>query len=263
MELYFFMCSKYRGAKDVTRLAEIMKGNDLVLAWKRSETPDGKLGPIPYWGKTSTFVEDAYRGNEFVNSHEIVNSSGPYFGFEVITRLKYPEPDVPRFDYITLSCGGHMLGRSYNFVSVLIDFHTPEAPDIESPYFEEGAQLMLKVGIELYTYLRPWYGWLDHSQHDFISFEAIRDRKELDTIYWANFYGPQYVEKYGPNLFLDSPAWKKEKLPDSGIYLQLSEFYTKPASGEEKLKLKDHFSPHGLALSHGNPYDEDYQEPVY
>jgi hypothetical protein len=262
MQLYFYICSNFQGKSDVTHLVEIMCENDLVLAGKHGEGPNGKLGPIPYQGDIPAYIKNAYHYEKFTKPSELVYSGGPRFHFEAITRLKYPELDnIPRSDYITVTCGGMMLGESYNYVTALIDFRTtPERPDIESPYFEAGAQLMAKLGIELYGYLKPIYGWLDYSPYDFLSGEAVRDRKELDTLYWANFYGPQYIEKYSKSFFLDSPCWKKEKLPDGGIYLQEREFYTKPVSGKKKLKLQEYFSPYRIALASRNPFDDDNRE---
>jgi hypothetical protein len=261
MELKLFICENFQEVTNVKHLVEIMQDHNLVLTNEYGKLADGKLGFMPYQEKISTFVERAYRNKDIVNSLEIVKSSGPRFHFEAITRLKYLEPDIPRFDYITIICGGQMLGETYNNVSLLIDYHIPQLPDFKSPYFEEGTQLMIKLGKEFNEYLRPWYGWLDHSQDDFLSFEAIRDRKELDTLYWVNFYGPSYIEKYGADLFLNSPCWKKETLPDGGVFLQLSEFYTKPVNGEAKRKTQEHFALNGIKLPHsGNPFDKDYQE---
>ena len=260
MQLYFYMCSNFNGVKDVQRLVEIMLENDLVLSGRPAKTPDGKLGINPYEGSVSSFVETVYHDREYKNASEIVNSFGPHFNFQVITKLGYSTYDIPRYDYITVRCVGFMLGQNYNYVSAAINFHTFESPDYESPYFEDGVQLMRKLGMEFYDYLQPWYGWLDYDQHDFLSFEAISERKELDTLYWANFYGPQYIEKYGLNTFQKSPCWKKEELPDGGIYLQLSEYFTKPVSGKEKWELQEYFSPYGVSLSYGNPFEEEYNE---
>lgn len=258
MQLNLFMCSEFQEKSDVIRLAEIMLENDLVLALKRGKTTDGKLGPIPYYGEISEFVEYAYHNEEFIDATEIIFSGGPRFRFEAITRLRYPEPDLPRSDYITVSCTGRMQGRNYNSITTLVNFHTsPVSPDIETPYFEDGAQLILKLGIEFYKYLKPWYGWLDYPPHDYLAREAIRDRKEFNTLYWANLFGPPYIKKFGSRIFLDSPVWKKEELPNGGIYLQLSEYYTKPVAQEEKVKLRDYFSSAGITLYSGNPFDDN------
>jgi len=152
-----------------------------------------------------------------------------------------------------------MLGPKYNYVSTLLNFGTtPESPETDSPLFEAGAQLMLHLGKQLFVYLKPMYGWLDYGIHDFLSGAAIRDRKELDTIYWANFYGKEYIDKYGSQLFLDAPSWRKEALLDGSIVLQVSELYTKPLSGEEKTKLQQYFSDRGINLSNENPFEEHY-----
>jgi len=261
MQLYFYMCSNFQGKGDVAHLVEIMRKHDLVLAWKHCNTLDGKLGPIPYYGEISAFVDNAYHFEKFANPSELVYSGGPRFRFEAITRLKYPEPDIPRYDYITVTCSGMFLGESYNYVTTLLDFRTtPERPDIASPYFEDGAQLMVKLGFNLFEYLKPVYGWLDYSPYDFLSGEAIRDKQEFDTLYWGNFYGSQYGKKYGETFFLESPCWRKTKLPDGSIYLQTSENYTKPISGKKKLELQKYFSPSEITLTSENPFDVDNRE---
>jgi hypothetical protein len=265
MQLYFYMCSQFQGLSDVARLVEIMLGKGMVLTQKSaSTTPGGRLGELPYDGEISAFIEHAYQNDEFINAPEIVKSWGPSFSFRTITRLKYQDIKIPRPDYITMHCVGFRFGESYNYISVLINFNIFDAPEHTSPYFEAGTQLLLDLGQEFYQYLKPWYGWVDHTGFDFLSQESIRDRKELDTLYWVNFFGPQYIEKYGADFFLDAPAWKKQKLADGGVYLQMSEFYTKPVGGEAKRKLQEYFSPSGIHLSSiDNPFDEDYREFEY
>ena len=55
---------------------------------------------------------------------------------------------------------------------------------------------------------------------------------DLKYIFWANFYGPAYVEKYGRKFLLGAPGWKKEELDDGGILYVVTESYydwwTKP-----------------------------------
>jgi hypothetical protein len=260
MRLMLFMCSQFQGKKDVVRLMEIVREKGLLLTRDKVSMPGRGLVQIPYEGEISALLDNSYRNYEFVNASEIVNSSGPSFYFEAITKLKYQDFNTPKPENIMLVCGGLMLGQSYNSVDVFTNFRTPDAPDHKSPNFELAIQLLLGLSLEFYGYLKPWYGWMDYDQNDFLSQEAIRDRKELNTLHWANFIGPQYVEKFGSNLFLDAPIWKKEKLADGGIFLQQNEFYTKPVSGEEKRKLQEYFLSFGIKLTSGNPFDEDYQE---
>ncbi|MCX7682629.1 MAG: hypothetical protein N2508_11825 [Anaerolineae bacterium] len=41
----------------------------------------------------------------------------------------------------------------------------------------------------------------------------------LPGIYWANFFGPLYVNFFGREKFLTAPAYHKEELPDGGLLL--------------------------------------------
>ena len=41
-------------------------------------------------------------------------------------------------------------------------------------------------------------------------------RKCLPGVYWANFFGKEYVQWFGENLFLSTPGYKKEPLPGEG-----------------------------------------------
>jgi hypothetical protein len=254
------MCSQFQGKSDVSHLMEIVREKGLLLTRDKVSMPGSGLIQIPYEGEISALLENSFHNHEFINASEIVNSSGPSFYFQAITKIKYQDFNTPKPDNIMFVFGGLMLGQSYNYIDVFTNFRTPEAPEHKSPYFEEATQLLLSLGLEFYQYLKPWYGWMDYDQNKFLSQEAIRDRNELNTLYWANFIGPQYIEKYGANLFLDAPVWKSVRLNDGGLFLQQSENYTHPVSGEEKRKLQEYFSSFGIKLATGNPFDEDYQE---
>jgi hypothetical protein len=257
MELYFFMCSNLHGVTNVARLVELLTDNGLILTQDYGKTADGKMGPIPYQGDISTFVENAYHNDEYITASKISASWGPRFRFGVITRLKYPEPDVPRSDYITMECAGHFLGENYNYVTIFVNFHTHGSPDIDSPYVEDSALILCTLSKILYTYLKPCYGWVDYPHAPFLTGEAIRDRSELDTLYWINYFGPQYVEKYSKEFLMSIPGWKKEELNDGGIFLQLSPQLTE--NDNEKLgdELKEYFSPLKINYYSWSDWDKD------
>lgn len=44
-------------------------------------------------------------------------------------------------------------------------------------------------------------------------------RQGLPGIYWANFFGPQYVDFFGSQKLPSVPAYHKEKLPDGGFVI--------------------------------------------
>lgn len=68
----------------------------------------------------------------------------------------------------------------------------------------------------LYSVLKPEYGWIDDSADEALPLKALVGRK-ITYIFWANFYGPEYVKEYGKDLFLKAPGWSKEQLPDGGV----------------------------------------------
>jgi len=67
-------------------------------------------------------------------------------------------------------------------------------------------------------------------------------REGLPGIYWANFFGPVYVEFFGRKKFNMSPAYYKEELPDGGFLILTSESpldYGQPNVRELEEKIID------------------------
>lgn len=67
-----------------------------------------------------------------------------------------------------------------------------------------------------YPTLRPRYGFIDERGENEPSSKSV-ELVELKSILWANFFGPEYVEKYGRDFLLAAPGWKTEELDDGGI----------------------------------------------
>jgi|SRR5690554_4728371 len=86
------------------------------------------------------------------------------------------------------------------------------------------------------------YGYFDLSGDDDLSEKAIAAIR-LKRIYWANFYGRPYVEKYGKEFLLGAPGWKKRELSDGTIEYILTESpFTRPDPTLEK-EIKEYFAP--------------------
>ena len=51
----------------------------------------------------------------------------------------------------------------------------------------------------------------------FVVTGGLRLQEGLPGIYWANFFGPIYVDFFGREKFLTVPAYHKEELPDGGF----------------------------------------------
>ena len=57
-------------------------------------------------------------------------------------------------------------------------------------------------------------------------------RRGIPDIFWANFFGPEYVEAFGRDRLISAPCHKIEELSDGGIIVFLSESPL-DASGED------------------------------
>jgi hypothetical protein len=86
------------------------------------------------------------------------------------------------------------------------------------------AKAQVAFGRLLYSHLRPKYGRIDEGGYDKPSDMAIA-RTELKYLFWANFFGPAFVEKYGKKFLLGAPGWVKEELDDGGILYVATESY--------------------------------------
>jgi hypothetical protein len=93
-------------------------------------------------------------------------------------------------------------------------WHTEKNPSRYSRFY-------LDIGKELYKVLRPSFGWIDFDYGLRTTHEDLR-ALNLPTLYWANFFGPEYVDKIGKSKILGAPAWKIEQLDEGGILYVLS-----------------------------------------
>ena len=85
------------------------------------------------------------------------------------------------------------------------------------------------------------YGYFDLSGDDDLSEKAIAAIR-LKRIYWANFYGKPYVEKYGKEFLLGAPGWKKRELADGTIeYILTESLFTRTDPSLEK-EIKEYFA---------------------
>lgn len=237
----FYICSELRGAADVIRLAEIAVSQGLVLTNKNAPLPDGRTSPIPYHGDLQEFVTKVYKHIEYVEAPRILDCWGPAFSFAAITRLKYNDIDVPRPDYIMAKFHGHLQNPRYNHIDAYIPYR-----DEDNIYIEEIAKTVLRLGKAFYDYLQPSYGWLDDSDNKINEQESIQRGKKLSTISWANFWGADYVEKFGKIFLLNSPGWKTEELADGGIFYQVAESFKDPISLDLKNEISSYFAPAGV-----------------
>lgn len=82
----------------------------------------------------------------------------------------------------------------------------------------------LALGRELYPLVGAKFAVADEFVTA-LSLEKSVPKTELREIFWANFFGPAYVKKYGRKFFLEAPGWKKEELSDGGILYVVSKSF--------------------------------------
>jgi len=95
------------------------------------------------------------------------------------------------------------------------------------------AQLLLRLAKELYTILHPVFGSIDFCSNR--TREKDVQALEIPHIYWANFFGPEYVEKYGKEYFMKAPGWLHEELDDGGILYVLAPVMARRVKGYKAL----------------------------
>ncbi|MBI2942523.1 MAG: hypothetical protein HYY04_19000 [Chloroflexi bacterium] len=83
------------------------------------------------------------------------------------------------------------------------------------------SQFFLDLGKRLYAKLQPSFGWIDFD-YGLTTTHADIESLELPALYWANFFGPCYVAKFGREHILRAPAWRIEALPDGGLLYVLA-----------------------------------------
>jgi hypothetical protein len=86
----------------------------------------------------------------------------------------------------------------------------------ESQKFDDSARRLLQIARLIYPGIRPPYGYLDAEVDSMIAKNSVK-KGEIRYLFWANFFGPKFVEQYGRDFLLNAPGWKKEELDDGGI----------------------------------------------
>ena len=84
------------------------------------------------------------------------------------------------------------------------------------------SQLLLDISIQLYNILRPEFGWIERCR--LRGYTKLKDIESftIPHVYWANFFGPNYVQNVGKEFLANAPGWKFEGLNDGGMLYVLS-----------------------------------------
>jgi hypothetical protein len=90
--------------------------------------------------------------------------------------------------------------------------------DIDS---ERYSNRLLKIAIKLYDVFQPSFGWVDFNYGVFTDHEDVEEAR-LPALYWANLFGPRWVNRLGKVWLKSAPGWKTELLSDGGMLYALA-----------------------------------------
>lgn len=117
---------------------------------------------------------------------------------------------------------GFMASGGFNTLSIWV----------EEEYFESQSRTenFLQMSVTIYDLLCPVYGSI-HQTQDAIKMATVQDprygqtvipvdlRKGLPNVFWANFFGPEYVELIGKHKLLSTPCHEIRQLSDGGVLI--------------------------------------------
>jgi hypothetical protein len=83
------------------------------------------------------------------------------------------------------------------------------------------SSFFLDIGRKLYEVVEPSFGWIDQ-YHGWTTTHEDIESLNLQMLYWANFFGPKFVQKLGRDRILNAPAWRIEELADGGMLYLLA-----------------------------------------
>jgi hypothetical protein len=123
---------------------------------------------------------------------------------------------------------------------------------VEEPLFSEIDQTegFLQMSIALYELLHPLYGFI-HQTEDKVERSTVYNEKYGKTaipvnlnkgipgIFWANFFGPDFVEMVGKSKLLIAPSFKTIELSDGGILILTSSSPLNPSHLQNRKKQKE------------------------
>lgn len=95
----------------------------------------------------------------------------------------------------------------------------------ENPEYH--SQGFLDLAKRLYQTVQPRFGWIERlsfwnpEKAGYTTWQDV-EKLQLPHVYWANFFGPAYVNKLGKEFLMQAPGWKVEELDDGGLVYALS-----------------------------------------
>lgn len=222
---------------------DILRSEGLHLTGSnRTRLPDNRKVLMPYQGPIDELLQETtttYKDSNVTDEADVSVATN----FNALTSDQGIDQTVPNPNIIYINFDFELYDKRYNKVEAICS-----VKEKLSEYYESMAQLMQRLSKILYENLVPAYGWVDLTVSvagERLIGESILARK-MNTIYWVNFFGGPYVERYGLDYLMNAPGWKKEILSDGGVMLQLSPKFTIEAEGPDPVEVLEYFGPSGV-----------------
>jgi len=231
----FYKCNGFNEKSDVTKAIMVMLSHGVTLEKHRKES--GRPPQVlHYIGSVDEYVNEEYQEVELIDGDKVPVHlrEGPNYlsGVGLIEKIKDSDKQQ------SLSFGFEMFGKKFNKV----DGSVITSEDNIDAY----ARLFLEIASSIYPILRPAFGIVDYSgMTGGTIFKEVLACK-TKTIYWSTFFGPNFVNKYGREYFLNAPTWKKSELSDGGVLIQLNENLKNPRDFVALDEVKKYFSAIGV-----------------
>jgi hypothetical protein len=235
----FSLC---KGVRDVANLKEVVH----LLYSKGYLAADGtqpNVRSVPQH-ELDGFVETRRR------DMAVFKSGGLYsYAFPVVAK---------RWELVrcSFSCHFHENGVTTTLGGSVVQQSNGEADPVE--YIEPFAQDLVQTAKQLYEIMQPAYGYIDDplaAEYPGSPLQRAMER-QIISLNWVNFFGPEYVDQYGRDFLLDIPGWKTEDLPGAGIFYQSRPTFAvedEDAYQEWQQKVKHHFNAVGVGISFDFP----------
>jgi hypothetical protein len=175
------------------------------------------------------WFEDNYRFREQWDKEEFSPfSSSERFGVFLRTTLKDEwKTGEPCYGAVELNLSADRFADEYNFIviSTTIFNITKQLNDPnQRSLMNEIPKLLANISEPLIRELSPTYCAITHDEYMSTYGHDVLNAK-LDFIHWFNCFGSRYFDRYGKEVFLNTPAWRVEEINGQVIIQLASDFF--------------------------------------
>lgn len=115
---------------------------------------------------------------------------------------------------------------------------------------EQNCLLLLSLAKHWYESLKPKFGWVERCWHTGHTKDAHIEKLEVPFVYWANFFGLDYVSELGEGFLQNAPGHRTEFLPDGGCLYVLAPDLNRSRAGTKakEQEVREYFGVEGVRV---------------